>query len=181
MNLKEYIEIHFNSNDSKNTDKCINSSKDIILLIKKSVFNKEDSSNYKYKKVISALLYLTQNIFDKDSCTLGEIEKFLEEKNDKTTKKRKTIEEEFLKFCRNFYAGIKFESKLYENITLSSKLSVKKSKFIDLLISKDFLEREAHLQKRYYKINSEYHRSVKNFIGNDTIDRKLMEIIKSFI
>jgi hypothetical protein len=249
---------------SKNTSVCVTATKKIIKLIDKNVFKKEVSSSHKYKKIISALLYITQNIFgqnlsrdkridiikdiygehkiehlyiwgdfypldfsniqiwtsefydyssfdkskfvnakfyysffsnielsnncevknenfDKDSCTLGSIESFLKDKENKSSKKKKVIEEEFLKFCRNFYNGIKFESKLDEHITLSPKMGIKKSNIIDQLIMKDFLEKEPLLQKKYYKIKDEYHRSVKNFIANDAIDRKLLDIVQSLV
>jgi hypothetical protein len=113
--------------------------------------------------------------FDIKTCTLGDIESYLDRLENNNNKTKKNIEECFSIFIRNFFNGINFESKLDCNITIPRRIN-KKNNLINMLLAKDFLIKEPKL-KKFYAIHSDYHRSIKNFISNGTIDSKLNQVL----
>ncbi len=114
--------------------------------------------------------------YEEDTCSFENIEKSIEADDDK-----KEIETKALTtFLRNFFDGIKFQSKHFDNITIKSVHVRKKKDILDNLIKKNILIKENKL-KDYYKIENKYQRSIKNFITNKSIDMLLKEIKDSYI
>ncbi len=124
---------------------------------------------------------LSKANFDLESCTLGDIQKYIDDIESTTKDQIKILEEDFTKFCRNFFNGSNFESKLIENITIPPKFQSKKKNLLDFLLENDFLKIDPLLNKKYYEIEKKYQRSVKNLIGNNHVDSYLQNILKFYI
>ena len=122
---------------------------------------------------------LTKANFELESCTLGDIQKYIDENDLNNKGQVKNIEEDFTIFCRNFFNGLNFEAKLIENITIPPKFQSKKKNLLDFLLEKDFLRRSSI--NKYYEIDKKYQRSVKNLINNNHIDTDLKLIFKSYL
>jgi hypothetical protein len=109
--------------------------------------------------------------YEEETCYFINIEKNVETEND-----RKEEDSKALKILlNNFFDGMKFESKHFDNITIKSVHVRKKKEIIDNLIKKGILKKEENL-KNYYKLDNRYYRSVKNFKSNKNIDILLREI-----
>ena len=124
---------------------------------------------------------ISKENFDLDSCSLGTIQQYIDNQNSSFQNKIKVFEEDFLKFCRNFFNGSSFEAKLLENITIPPRFQNKKHNILDFLISNTFLIQDSLILKKYYEIDKQYHRSIKSLIENNHIDPKIQDILISYI
>ena len=95
---------------------------------------------------------LSKANFDLESCTLGDIQKYIDDTELNTKDQIKILEEDFTKFCRNFFNGSNFESKLIENITIPPKIQSKKKNLLDFLLENDFSKQKKLSTKKVNKI-----------------------------
>lgn len=113
--------------------------------------------------------------YEEETCYFINIEKNIETENERKEEDSKAL----TIFLNNFFDGMKFESKHFDNITIKNVHVRKKKEIIDNLIRKGILEKEVNL-KNYYKLENKYHRSVKNFKNNKNIDILLREIKNTY-